>query len=1022
MIRKIGLASLAILAAACSGGGSNSDGDLPDTPPIGDIPPSQANAAPIVSTKQVRAQTGENFVANVAIVDADGDPVSLSLIDGPDWISLTPDGQLTGTPSTDDIGTFEVILDASDGIDTTRATIELTLFMDPIEQAMMTGDFTYISEHSDTAFETIVLDEIEAVRARNRQAIIDIYELNADGTANANSVTGLDWAPPSTSAHFTTRYPYSFPLIISNQRDGGAGENMAIIGEAGPARYALFANNPASMGEYDAEQPNSRLFKNTIDWIVQTDTSESFDVVLAQMPGSFSHDRTVELLDAAFPDKVSANDFAACDSNRFADCMTDELDLIIVFQNIGSAADQEAVIEQMRMAMDRGVAVLFVRRFFNDDNDAFAGRVHSLLQSGGSGLFYPHYVGIHGGGGLNVLGEGEPEYVAALETLLIGLRDDTLDYDLSVCVDDAECPQNNSYRQEVYSPLTAVRSALATLTNNVGDPFENFDQNRFAAALALTGDYYRSQTRFPMPKATTPSDRIIRALFGEYANAKNRNSIPVMPDMGTYSRTNFEDAALDEVTVTLAPTTTFRSTGLYALPGQPISVTRTDTGNNSALIQIHSLDESLGAPFHTFDGTEYSRPTSISRHTFQIARALVVAGNGTSAELPATIEFKPIYGGPIHVYPRDATDEVTLTFSNVAQAPVWRRPEDNEAFAVDLAADLFDWAEILTPSFEVHSTVEKLNASLDTGLYISAADLAQATFEYLNDWPRWLDGQSGDGVRSNDDLQGFLDAHDLQLEASSSAVRHFIADRARCEPTCFGNPITSSEAFSPMDYDVQATVATPLANALDGLSGPHVGAVTDLHAIHSYFRWFQDTNVAISACPQLPHQAIYERLQAGYTGSEGAANIALDDVSGQAEQSVFYVQLLAALQAQNAFDDGWAFWPRFSVVMRALRYADTGARWPDWSSSLGFADLDHATFRDWQNDDRRVVLLSWAAQRDLTAHFEMWGYEVTEVADAHMSSLNLPPLEPAFYAIPETGHCTSLTHAELPIDGVSTWP
>ncbi|MEL7285829.1 MAG: ImpA family metalloprotease, partial [Pseudomonadota bacterium] len=764
MFRNAGLASIAVLLAACSGGGSGSmdDGNasIPGTPP-----PSTENSAPTVTTTQIRVQVEGDVSGSIAATDADGDALTYALVDGPDWISISSDGVLSGTPEADDLGRFELVIDVSDGEDTTRAMIEVTLFMDPIEQALMTGDFTYISEHSDTDFETIILDEIAAVRARNRQAIIDIYELNADGTENANSVTGLDWAPSAASAHFGVRFPYSFPLIISNQRELGVGRNMAIIGGTGPARYALFANSPASMGQYDAEQPNSRLFKNTIDWIVQTDTSETFEVVLAQMPGTFEHDRTVALLEAAFPGKVSANDYAACDSTRFADCMTDELDLIVVYQRIGSTAHQEAVIEQMRLAMDRGVAVLFVRRYNNDDNDAFAGRVQALLQSGGARIFYPYFTGIQGGGGLNVLGEGEPGYIAALETLLIGLRDETLDYDLTVCVDDAECPQNNSYKEEVYSSLTAVRNALGTLTNNVGDPFEHFDQNRFAAALALAGDYYRSLTRFPMPKSTTPSQEIIRALFGEYANAKDRNGFPALPDMGTYSRTNFENAALNEVTVTLAPTSTFRSTGLYALPGQTITVTRTDTGNRSALIQIHSLHEDLGDPFHTFDGTEFSRPTSISHHTYEIERALVVSGNGVSAELAETIEFTPLYGGPIHVYPGDAADEITLTFSNVAQAPVWHGPEDNEAFAIDLAADQFDWAEILTPSFEVHTTIAKLNASLDSGRYSSAADLAQATFDYLNDWPRWLDGQSGDGVRSNDDLQDFLDAHDLHLPA-----------------------------------------------------------------------------------------------------------------------------------------------------------------------------------------------------------------------------------------------------------------
>ncbi|MEM7459312.1 MAG: hypothetical protein AAF331_07595, partial [Pseudomonadota bacterium] len=61
-------------------------------------------------------------------------------------------------------------------------------------------------------------------------------------------------------------------------------------------------------------------------------------------------------------------------------------------------------------------------------------------------------------------------------------------------------------------------------------------------------------------------------------------------------------------------------------------------------------------------------------------------------------------------------------------------------------------------------------------------------------------------------------------------------------------------------------------------------------------------------------------------------------------------------------------------------------------------------------------------QRDLTTYYEMWGYGVSDAAKSHIATLNLPSLNPAFYAIPPTGHCTSLDYDELPIDGVSTWP
>ncbi|MEO1188625.1 MAG: ImpA family metalloprotease, partial [Pseudomonadota bacterium] len=687
MLRKVGLASIAVLLAACSGGGSGAmdDGNtsLPGTPP-----PSTENSPPTVTTTQIRIQIDGDVSESIAAADADGDALTYALVDGPDWISISSDGVLSGTPEADDLGGFELVIDVSDGEDTTRAMIEVTLFMDPIEQALMTGDFTFITEHSDTAMETVLLNEFEAIRARNRNAINEIFELNSDGTLGADSITGIDWSPPALGAHYATRYPSSFPLLKSNR---GTVRNLAILGEGMGARYAMFANSPASFGTFDAEAPNSRMIKNTIEWLVQTDTSNGLNAVLAHFPGEFETERTGALLDAAFPDGATYNQHNACNGTRLADCMTEDVDLLILFQHVDSGTQEDAVIEQVRLAMNRGVALILVRRHYNEDNKVFGQRIMDALQAGSSSLIYPSPTYIENGSPVDVLSDAEPDYVAPLEALIRGIQDQNLNYDLSLCSGSVECIENTAFNEEVYTPINALRtSVLDRYSTHIGDPFLRHSDHRLVAALTLTGDYYRDLTRYPMPKATTPDYEIIRALVGEYANVADRQSVPVMPDMGAFSRSAFDHIDLGEVRVTLQGNGPVKTTGLYALPGETFTVTRNDNAANDITIQVNAFSPESRQPFSTLADSEFRHPILLNSAAKPLNRTITVSGNNTTADLNDSTELTSTYGGPIHVFFNSPDEAIDLTFSNVAEHPVWRGAEETESFLIDLAADEFD--------------------------------------------------------------------------------------------------------------------------------------------------------------------------------------------------------------------------------------------------------------------------------------------------------------------------------------------
>ena len=84
--------------------------------------------------------------------------------------------------------------------------------------------------------------------------------------------------------------------------------------------------------------------------------------------------------------------------------------------------------------------------------------------------------------------------------------------------------------------------------------------------------------------------------------------------------------------------------------------------------------------------------------------------------------------------------------------------------------------------------------------------------------------------------------------------------------------------------------------------------------------------------------------------------------------------------------------------------------------------MDSAAAFSLSQNDWLLIALSWSAQRDLREYLEMWGYIYSDDTLDHVAGLNLPALDPAYYAIGSTGHCFGFDHDELPIDGHTSWP
>lgn len=125
MRRLPSLLALILLAFACSGVATPTPGDDPEVPnePPGEDPP-LTNRAPVFDNAPPSiADHNRLWAFDVALSDADGDDISLSVLDKPGWMSFDPTlRRFSGIAGRENIGPHQFELRASDGTDSTSRT------------------------------------------------------------------------------------------------------------------------------------------------------------------------------------------------------------------------------------------------------------------------------------------------------------------------------------------------------------------------------------------------------------------------------------------------------------------------------------------------------------------------------------------------------------------------------------------------------------------------------------------------------------------------------------------------------------------------------------------------------------------------------------------------------------------------------------------------------------------------------------------------------------------------------------
>lgn len=892
--------------------------------------------------------------------------------------------------------------------------------VDPVELALATGDASVVPDAR--ALEDALVAAIDDAATRHVPAIAEILALNPDGTARSDgsSLTAIDWDPTHDAALLEHEPGENAALLRTNgvSREGyeTRSETLAVVGESS-ARYLVMGGNPMRNHRRDAAALNEamhRVLENGIGWLTRRDDLDTapFSIVAAQLEQShyFPDELGVrEWLGERFGGRALHNEPDACDGDALSTCLAADPDLLIVSGHLNEGDETEVVASAVAEAMTRGVPVLYLH--LDGHASALSEALFPLFDVRHAGDNYWRRLLLAGHDPRATLGVPSAE-MAAVRRLVEHFRANDFAIDWDDC-DGEDCRANESLERAFQDGASHVKSLMQALDRDKVNLFAHPERYRFKKLLALLGDRYRTEARFPMDRKATPTTEFLRALYADHATYQFRDVVGRWADLGNFARDDYSHVTPVTRTVRQLSRRHFRATGAYALPGRTVTMTRHDDAEVGVRVRVNSLRDGSTRLYADFG---YARPRVLRTPSIAI-------------ESGETLRFTSATGGPLQLEYDANGQDVAITFENVGEHAYWRDAADDERFASALAADELDWAEIAAPSFEVHSTREKMLASLSDRVVVAGGGtpraLVDATMRYVHDLPHVLAGFRGPGVSVVEEIHRFAADNGLPVD-ELDLVKHMNADQASCGYGCSGNPYDAYWSFSPIGHGDLHELGHGLERARFRFSGWPGHAITNFYSYYAKTRYFEDTGDDPD-CQSLPFRSIFEVLRASVAEPDPGAHVraALWNDTSWSEGAAAMIQMMMAAEDAGALEDGWHLLARLHLIEREYQRAiRDDAAWLASREGLGMSLYARADARALGAEDWLLIALSHASGFDFRDWFDAWGHRYADDAAAQVASMTLPPMPVAFYVASGDGFCRGegFDGRKIALDGVASWP
>lgn len=996
----LGLFALQLMACGGSGSGGGGDGGS-----------EKSNNAPTIVGSVSNAEEDKAFLFTPVVADEDNDPLQVTVSSLPGWLSYNSSSySISGTPSTADLGqSQEITYSVSDGKESSQLQFRIQVDYNNLKQALRTGDHSYVNnpnEYIDSANNAVSSATVAAQALK-----IELFNLAANGQAkgDSSSLADVSWNPTHDAAHLATTFGLNHVLLESNATSTDGYDvykrNLAIMGEqAGDnrnARFLAFGGNPMRNSYRDETSVNAdmhQLLENGLGWLAgRRDFSSSpLRVVMAQMSqGYYFPDQVANRawLDARYAPQVSYNDAGSCDAANLASCLSSDVDVLVISQVSANEAENPAIVAAVKAWLAAGGSVMYVH---NDGGLTSLGR--SLLQLLDVGYKADNYWWRLSVDGYDA--SQSPAAVSAnieaIAALLTRFKDQSFTIDLSACADKS-CPPESGFDDQFQAAADQVLDLFKTLDE---DKFRLFDDAAytFQKSVLLLADHYRQQVRYPMDKTDTPMMAFLKSYFADHAIYNLRDINPAQADLGNFSRSDFSHVAATTKQLSLTSKRYFRPAGVYALPGQTVTVTRTDTAAVNTTVFINT--QRSGAT-HQFNDDAYTRPKYLRTSAISI-------------EPGETLRFTSSHGGPVQIG-FDVNDQtVSFRFENIGEHPYWNDVADNARFDAALTAGDYDWAEVATSGFVVHSTLEKMRQSISDPRWGNAAGLAAATKRYMSNFPHVLAGFQGPGIDVVPEIHDFASARSWQID-TIDLVKHMNADQATCGYGCSGNPYDAYWSYGPVDHGDLHELGHGLEVGRFRFAGWEGHASTNPYSYYSKSQYYKDSS-GEPDCQLLPFASLKQTLMDSRSSADPFAYMQNADLTSWSQGVAIYIQMMMSAQDQGVLEDGWHLLARLHVLYREFRRADdSDESWAAKRDGLGFSQFTRQEAGALNNNDWLSIALSTVLGRDVRNFLNMWGLDVGATAAAQIASFSYPALPMKYFDSTANGYCKDMSPASIGI-------
>lgn len=1001
-LTAISLWLLVSLLSACGSGGENTGAPASSTPVTapatgGDTPSGGTPDAdtPDAGTDPDAGTPGAGLAPSVTL------PADFALING-DALRLA--GQVTGsgdlsyhwqqlsgaTVTLDAPAAAETSVSYPPGTETRMLQFRLTVsnalgsasddiqvtVRDPIHEAVKSGNPALLPAN------------VAELESRIRQQIADRLEQQADFLNGIFANQAIAYDPSRNSRFFfSTDLGRNHALIVGN-----GGKLLAVASEAAGQRSAAFGSNVLVDLQAGQNPGFAAQMLRLTDWLLApagVSSQNGAPLTVALMLMSNSHmTATGNWLAARYPN-LQVN--PCTDAPSLVSCLADA-QLIITGSSTGiSEATVAAALDQ---AAHQQQAILYTHNGSWNSTSL----TNPLLAYFGVQTEAPgnagNYFSQDAANWASATAMSASSELRQYQQLVARLQDDSFSLDIAQC-DDSDCANLPAFGSEFQQPASALRSLIQQFDNQGLRLFAAQDHYLFEKLLILLADKYRQAVQFPMSKDSTDTRRFLRSLFADHLVYSSRQHNPTAAHLGNFSRTDFSHVTPGARTVSLVSRPGFRSAGVYALPGQVVTVTRTDN-NSAATATLFINTQRPSSVRHFTPANGYNRPKFVQSHAVPIA-----AGQTISLSTP--------YGGPVQIGFTDQGSNLTFAFANVGLHPHWRTGDDDTAFLNALAAGHYDWAEIATEHFEVHSRTDKMVTSLTDNRWDTPTEMEYFVSKYHHNYHKILSGHRGDDIDSVAEIDDFAALHNLSAQEFQS-VQHFNADQQSCGAGCSGNPYDASWAFSVLGHGDLHEVGHNVESSRFKFNGFEGHATTNFYSYYVKSRAQLEDGIAAN-CQSLPFDSLLADLQASQSAPDPAAYMAGRNYQGWNQGAALIIEMAMHAQERSKLSNGWHFiarMHRLETSYNAAKGNDTD--WNDRRSDLGFSLYSRSQANAIDNNDWLLIAASYATGLDYRAFLDLFGLGYSALANDQVASFGYPSVNRVFYVPANNAdYCDGLT-------------